>query len=154
VKTALSTTPALDPQTSSLVDRFSAIRSRDRDLYSSVLNSKGAPTDEMMSQMGSLGIENKELSETMAAYDKILAAEYQKQLDSVDACFVRSKLAGLIMLFFALPSCASAWWVVQYKVVRPLDALALRIQDIAEGEGDLTRRVEVDGGNEIDEVGI
>jgi hypothetical protein len=25
----------------------------------------------MMSQMGSLGIENKELSETMAAYDKV-----------------------------------------------------------------------------------
>jgi hypothetical protein len=124
VKAALSTTPALGPQASSLIDRFSVIRSRDRDFYSSVLNSKGAPTDEMMSQMGNLGRENKELSETMAAYDKILAAEFQKQLDSVDAWFAR-KHTGLIMLFFALLNCSSAWWVVQYKVVRPLAALAL-----------------------------
>ena len=154
VKTSLAATPALGAQADSLVDRFSALRSRDHDLYTSVLNSKGAPTDEMMAQIGSLGKENKELTEAMGGYDKVLAAEFQKQLDSVDAWSVRSKLTGLVMLFFALLSCASAWWVVQHKVVRPLAALALRIQDIAEGEGDLTRRVEVDGCNEIDEVGI
>ena len=154
VKTSLAAMPALGAQASSLVDRFSALRSRDHDLYSSVLNTKGAPTDEMMAQIGSLGKENKEFTEAMAAYDKVLAAEFQKQLDSVDAWSVRSKLTGLVMLFFALLSCTSAWWVVQHKVVRPLAALALRIQDIAEGEGDLTRRVEVDGRNEIDEVGI
>ncbi len=154
VKTSLAATPALSAQASSLVDRFSALRSRDHDLYTTVLNSKGTPTDDMMAQIGSLGKENKELTEAMAAYDKVLATEFQKQLDSVDAWSVRSKLTGLVMLFFALLSCASAWWVVQFKVVRPLASLALRIQDIAEGEGDLTRRVEVDGSNEIDEVGI
>jgi methyl-accepting chemotaxis protein len=39
-------------------------------------------------------------------------------------------------------------------VVLPLHTLAVRLQDIAEGEGDLTRRIEVNGKNEIDEVGI
>jgi len=34
-----------------------------------------------------------------------------------------------------------------------LRSLSLRLQDIAEGEGDLTRRIDVDGNNEIDEVG-
>ena len=43
---------------------------------------------------------------------------------------------------------------MQSKVVAPLHLLALRLHDIAEGEGDLTRRVEVKGQNEIDEVGI
>jgi methyl-accepting chemotaxis protein len=154
VKSSLSAAADLGSKASSLLDRFSAIRSRDHSLYSSVLGSKGAPSDDMMAQMGSLGKENKEFSEAMAAYDKMIAADFQKQLDSVDAWSVRSKFTGLIMLFFALLSCASAWWVVQFKVVRPLAVLAVRIQDIAEGEGDLTRRVEVDGRNEIDEVGI
>jgi methyl-accepting chemotaxis protein len=59
------------------------------------------------------------------------------------------------MLIFAVLSCAAAWWVIQSKVVRPLHLLALRLQDIAEGEGDLTRRIEVNGNkDEIDEVGI
>jgi methyl-accepting chemotaxis protein len=43
--------------------------------------------------------------------------------------------------------------LIQAKVVLPLRSLALRLQDIAEGEGDLTRRIEVNGNNEIDEVG-
>ena len=46
-----------------------------------------------------------------------------------------------------------AWWLIEAKVVRPLGSLASRLQDIAEGEGDLTRRIEVHGNNEIDEVG-
>lgn len=154
VKTSLSAAPELDSQASNLLTTFSNIRTKDHSLYSTVLASKGAPTDDMMAQMGSLGKENKDFSEAMAAYDKVIAAGFQKQLDSVDAWSVRSKWTGLVMLFFALLSCASAWWVVQFKVVQPLAALADRIQDIAEGEGDLTRRVEVDGHNEIDEVGI
>jgi methyl-accepting chemotaxis protein len=154
VKTSLSSAPDLGSQVTGLVDKFSSIRSRDHDLYTAVLGSKGAPSDEMMAQMGALGRENKEFSDSMSAYDKVIAAGFQKQLDSVDAWSVRSKLTGLIMLLFALLSCASAWWVVQFKVVRPLAALALRIQDIAEGEGDLTSRVVVAGRNEIDEVGI
>jgi methyl-accepting chemotaxis protein len=44
--------------------------------------------------------------------------------------------------------------VVQHVVVIPLRLLAVRMQDIAEGKGDLTRRIDVAGNNEIDEVGV
>jgi methyl-accepting chemotaxis protein len=154
VKDSLSATPTLGPQASSLFTQFNSLRSRDRNLYSSVLNNKGAPSDDMMSQMGDLGKDNKDLSQAMAAYDKVIAASFQKQLDSVDIWSVRSKITGFIMLVFAVLSCAGAWWIVQVKVVRPLHSLAVRIQDIAEGEGDLTRRIAVNGRTEIDEVGI
>jgi len=154
VKNLLSASPQLGSQANSLLAQFNAIRSRDRDVYTAILNNKGTPSDEMMSQMGSLGKDNKGLSQTMTAYDKAIAASFQQQLDSVDAWSVRSKLTGLIMLVFAVLSCAGAWWVVQSKLVHPLHSLAVRIQDIAEGEGDLTRRIVVNGRNEIDEVGI
>jgi len=154
VKNLLSASPQLGSQANSLLAQFNAIRLRDRDVYTAILNNKGAPSDDMMSQMGSLGKDNKGLSQTMTAYDKAIAASFQQQLDSVDAWSVRSKLTGLIMLVFAVLSCAGAWWVVQSKLVRPLHSLAVRIQDIAEGEGDLTRRIVVNGRNEIDEVGI
>jgi len=54
----------------------------------------------------------------------------------------------------AIFNCIVAWWVVQFKVVQPLASLATHMRDIAEGEGDLTRRIEVRGRDEIDEVGI
>ena len=154
VKTALSASPALGPQAAGLLARFASLRAKDRDLYTAVLNSKGTPSDDTMALMGGLGKENKSLSDAMGAYDKVIAADFQKQLDSVDAWSLRSKLTGIVMLVFALLSCASAWWIVQIKVVLPLRLLAARMQDIAEGEGDLTRRIDVQGRNEIDEVGI
>jgi methyl-accepting chemotaxis protein len=154
VKTALVPAPELATQADNLLTQFASIRSRDHATYAAVLANKGGPSDEMMSQMGALGKENKSFSDAMSNYDKAIAADFQRQLDTVDAWSVRSKLTGLVMLIFAVLSCASAWWVIQFKVVLPLRSLALRIQDIAEGEGDLTRRVPVEGRNEIDEVGI
>ena len=154
VKTSLAGIPELETQADSLLSQFASIQSRDHATYAAILANKGGPSDEMMSQMGALGKENKAFSDAMSAYDKAIAANFQKQLDTVDAWSVRSKITGLIMLIFAVLSCASAWWVIQFKVVLPLRSLALRIQDIAEGEGDLTRRVPVEGRNEIDEVGI
>jgi methyl-accepting chemotaxis protein len=154
VRTALTSAPELQTQADSLLAQFASIQSRDHATYAAILGNKGGPSDEMMSQMGALGKENKSFSDSMSIYDKAIAADFQKQLDTVDAWSVRSKLTGLVMLIFAVLSCASAWWVIQFKVVLPLRSLALRIQDIAEGEGDLTRRVPVEGRNEIDEVGI
>ena len=43
--------------------------------------------------------------------------------------------------------------MLQYKFLVPLDRLASRMRDIAEGDGDLTGRLEVRGQDELDEVG-
>ncbi len=154
VKAALQKIPNLGNKADSLAATFSDVRARDHQFYAAVLNTKGTPGDEMMAQMSKLGKQNKDLSDMMATFDKDIASDFQVQLDIVDAWSVRSRMTGLVMCLFALISCAATWWVVQFKVVLPLRALALRIQDIAEGEGDLTQRVLINGKNEIDEVGI
>ncbi len=154
VKTALAGRPDLGAQADSTLAQFTALQARDHQTYSAILNNKGGPSDEIMAQMSSLGKDNKQFTETLSRFDKVIAANFQQQLNLVDAWSVRSKLTGLVMLVFAVISCASAWWVIQFKVVLPLRHLAMRMQDIAEGEGDLTRRIEVRGRNEIDEVGL
>jgi methyl-accepting chemotaxis protein len=154
VKLSLAADPALAGHADFLVSQFAAVRSNDKETYSAVLAAKDAPSEALMARMSGLGNSNKDLAEAMSAFDKTIAANFQNQLDTVDAWSLRSKLTGAVMFVFAGLSCAAAWWVVQFKVVRPLHSLAVRIQDIAEGEGDLTRRVEVSGRNEIDEVGI
>jgi methyl-accepting chemotaxis protein len=154
VKTSLDGTPELSGQADGLLARFSELRSSDHETYAALLASKDGPSDELMAKVGALGKENTALSESMTALDKSISADFQKQLDAVDAWSLRSRLTGLIMLCFALVICAAAWWVIQSKVVVPLRSLSERMHDIAEGEGDLTRRVEVHGHDEIDEVGI
>ncbi|MGA2051323.1 MAG: methyl-accepting chemotaxis protein, partial [Terracidiphilus sp.] len=130
------------------------VRSRDHDTYAAILGAKDGPSEELMAQVGVLGKDNKVLTDAMAEADKTISADFQKQLDAVDASSVRSQMTGLAMLGFMVLVCAAAWWVIQSKVVSPLHSLAERLQAIAEGDGDLTRRIEVNGHNEIDEVGI
>lgn len=154
VKSDLAALPDLSGQADSLLAQFASIRSRDRQTYAALLAAQSAPSDDLMAQVGALGKDNKALTDAMSALDKVIAAGFQKQLDAVDASSVRNEVTGLVMLAFVVLVCAAAWWMVQYKVVQPLHMLAGRMQDIAEGEGDLTRRVEVEGHNEIDEVGI
>jgi methyl-accepting chemotaxis protein len=154
VKTELASTQELGRQASDLAAQFTSLRSRSRDTYAAILGAKDGPSEDLMAQAGALGKENKALTDAMAAFDKTISVNFQQQLDTVDAWSVRSRIAGLVMLCFVVLVCAVAWWVIESKVVLPLHTLAVRLQDIAEGEGDLTRRVEVNGRNEIDEVGI
>jgi methyl-accepting chemotaxis protein len=153
VKTDLAQAPDLSAQANDLLAQFGSLRSRDHDTYAAIVAATGGPSEDLMAQVGALGKENKAFSGAMSAFDKTVAVSFQRKLDTVDSYSTRSRAAGLVMVGLALVACLFAWWVVQSKVVLPLGALALRLQDIAEGEGDLTRRIDVQGRNEIDEVG-
>lgn len=137
-----------------MLAQFASIRSRDHDTYAAILSSAGTPSDDLMAKVGVLGKDNTAFGETMSQFNKAISANFLQQLDVVDAWSLRSRIAGLVMLCFVVIVCVVAWWVIQSKVVLPLRSLAVRLQDIAEGEGDLTRRIEVNGQNEIDEVGV
>jgi len=153
VKQKLSGVGALEKEADALATDFAALRARDRETYGTLLGATGGPTEEMMGRVGVLGKANKALSDEMSAFDKTIATAFQKELDTVDAYSLRTRLTGFAMLGLVCLICTAAWWVIQSKVVLPLRGLATRLKDIAQGEGDLTRRIEVHGANEIDEVG-
>ncbi len=153
VKTAFASSPEMERQADALLAQFSDLRSRDHETYTALMAATGGPSDELMARVSALGKDNTALTDSMSGFNKAIAANFQRQLDTVDAYSLRSRLTGLVMLVFVVIVCSVAWWLIQAKVVLPLRSLALRLQDIAEGEGDLTRRIEVNGNNEIDEVG-
>jgi methyl-accepting chemotaxis protein len=154
VKTSLASSPELSKQADALLVQFSSIRTRSHDSYAGILAATAGPSEDQMAQVGALGKDDKALTDAMADFSKAITANFQTQLDTVDRWSVRSRATGFVMFGFVVLVCAMAWWVIQTKVVEPLHTLAVRLQDIAEGEGDLTRRIEVTGKNEIDEVGI
>jgi len=149
---ALQGVPALAAQSDTLITQFAALRARDKETYAQVLASTAGPSDELMASVGALGKDNAALSGAMTAFDAAISKAFQAQLDNVDAWSMRARIIGLMMLIFALTACTGAWWTVEHKLVRPLLGLAVRMQDIAEGEGDLTQRAVTRGQDEIDEV--
>jgi methyl-accepting chemotaxis protein len=154
IKTLTASSPALSAKAGALVEEFATLRDQDKKVYAAVLAAKDGPSEDLMAQVGNLGKANQALADAMTGLNKDVAADFQHRLEAVDSWSLRSKVTGFVMFVFAVLACCVAWWVIQKKVVYPLWLLSARIQDIAEGEGDLTRRVEVHGRNEIDEVAI
>jgi len=65
----------------------------------------------------------------------------------------RIRGAGWAALAFSLMAIAVTWWILEFQIIVPLDRLGRRMKDIAQGQGDLTGRLEVQGHSELDEVG-
>jgi len=152
-KSLLAADPVLGEKAAGIAKQFNELRARDKDTYAAVLASKDGPTESLMGQVGALGKDNAALAKSIGALDGEIAANFQAQLAGVDALSLRGRLIGLGMLLFALAACTGAWWIVERQVAARLELLAARMEDIAQGDGDLTRRVEVNGHDEIDEVG-
>jgi methyl-accepting chemotaxis protein len=150
----LAGSPDLMRQADRLLEQLASIQSRSYDTYGAMLAAKDNVTADLQAQAKTLAVDDQSLTAGMKAEDRAISSSFQQQLDVIDAWSLRSRFAGFVMLIVALASCAGAWWIVQFKVIVPLRSLALRMQDIAEGDGDLTRRVEVNGHSELDEVGI
>jgi methyl-accepting chemotaxis protein len=145
--------PELAGRVDDISTQFSNIRLHSHETYGALVVSKDNVTDALQARVATLATDNRRLTAAMRDLDKLLADETREEFLATDIWSDRTRIAGWAMLIFASIGCAGAWWVLQYKVILPLDLLARRMRDIAEGDGDLTGRVEVRGHDELDEVG-
>jgi methyl-accepting chemotaxis protein len=149
----LDGSPELAHNVDDLLTQFTGIRSRSRETYAALLASRDNATTDLQGQVFVLAADDRNLAAAMLALDQSIGVQFRGELDAIDLWTNRSRVADVVMLMVALIGCAGAWWVLQYKVLLPLDRLARRMRDIAEGDGDLTGRLEVRGHDELDEVG-
>lgn len=154
LRSLVDASPQLATRADDLISRFSGIRSRSHDVYSAMVNSKVAIPEQLRERAAALAVDDKELATSMVNLDDDDAVQFRAQLGLIDGWSRRSRIAGWCMLLIALAVCGGGWSVLRYRVFLPLEGLAHRMQDIAQGDGDLTGRVEVNGSNELDEVGF
>ena len=60
---------------------------------------------------------------------------------------------GLTLVVTVLATMVMMYFMLRWVVIQPLQAMTLISRDIAEGEGDLTKRVPINGKDEIAELG-
>ena len=145
--------PAMARRADVLQAQFSSIRPRSRETYGALVASKENVTAGVQNQVVALAADDRNLASAMLTLDQTIGVQFKGELSDIDLWSARSSITGWVMLMVALTGCIGAWWVLQYKVILPLQGLAGRMRDIAGGDGDLTARVEVHGHDELDEVG-
>jgi methyl-accepting chemotaxis protein len=73
-------------------------------------------------------------------------------LEAVAEAASEARWASLLFCVGILIVGCGAFWVIASRMMKPVNTMVTRLQDIAEGEGDLTKRLEVDTDDELGEM--
>jgi methyl-accepting chemotaxis protein len=150
---ALAASPDLAARVDDLTAQFSSFRTRSHETYAALLASKVDVSDDLQARVAALARDSNRLDAAIHALDDSLTNQGSDEFRATEVWSNRSRNAGWIMLIVGVGGFLGTWWKLQFRIFRPLDRLGRRMRDIAEGDGDLTGRVEVRGHSELDEVG-
>jgi hypothetical protein len=92
------------------------------------------------------------MSEHVAATSRWLDEYGSQQARAVTASLDASRTTTLGLAFGSMAFGAIAAVVIARSIIRPLRAVTLRLKDIAQGEGDLTQRVDENRSDELGEM--
>jgi methyl-accepting chemotaxis protein len=140
-------------QVASISEHFADIHSRSKSLYTAMIEHPDTMTAQTQESISSLAKDNKELDAALADIQKDLAKDFQAELDVVTTWSQRQRTFGIIVLLIAF-GCGGGLSVVVINryIAAPLSSLCGRLKDIAEGEGDLTKRLAVTSNDELGET--
>src|SRR6202166_4871960 len=153
VQEKTSFNPARQKDASSLLDRFADIHSRSKSLYSAMIEHPESMTAQTQQSIAALAQDNKQMDASLGDLQKGLAKDFQAELDIVTEWSQRQRTFGIMVLLIAV-GCGGGVSVVVIKryIAIPLGQLSSCLKDIAEGEGDLTKRLEITSQDELGEV--
>jgi methyl-accepting chemotaxis protein len=143
----------LQQRVSEMTDRFKDMTARAKPAYSAMIDGKDHVSSDTMSEVGNLARENKEMEASLAGVREDISKAFGAELATVTATSERQRTLGIVVFLIAV-LCGSgmAALVINHHIITPLHLLTARLKDIAEGEGDLTKRLEVSSNDEIGEV--
>jgi len=152
VKVKTAGNPELQAKVSGLIEKFSQTHSTSKDTYTALIQSKDNVPDSVMSAVGGLAKDNKQLEDGLTDLRSSITKSFGDELDNVSAWSQRQRLFGIIVFVIVLICAAGVAVFTQRSITKPLHELASRIKDIAQGDGDLTRRLAVTSEDEVGQV--
>ncbi|MEE2959399.1 MAG: methyl-accepting chemotaxis protein [Myxococcota bacterium] len=102
---------------------------------------------------GKVRRENQALKESLGRFSTALSTALENQLDLAAEQSTNSRNLGFVVFVVTVPiTLWSIIFVIRRLISQPLQAIVSRLRDIAEGQGDLTKRVLVTNRDEIGEL--
>ena len=150
-KTSFS--PERQQQVALLGQRFAEIRARSKSLYGAMIEHPDSMTAATQQEIAALARDNKEMDAALEQLQHQIAKDFQAELDAVRVWSQRQRTLGIIVLLIAvLCGGGVSAMVVERNIAAPLRQLTACFQDVAEGDGDLTKRVEIVTQDELGEL--
>jgi methyl-accepting chemotaxis protein len=154
VKDKTTFNPALQQEVSSLIDRFADIQGRSKTLYTAMIEHPESISAQTQQSIAALAKDNKQFDASLQSLQDEVSKAFAAELNTVTVWSNRQRSFGMIVLLIALVCGGGiSAFVINRQIAEPLRQLADSLKDISEGEGDLTRRLEFDSGDELGVVG-
>jgi methyl-accepting chemotaxis protein len=142
--------PELQKQASELSERFRDIQGRSKSAYTAMIESSGNMNDRIQSAISGLAQDNKQMESSLRDLRQKISKDFEGELDLVSIWSRRQQTFGIIVFLVVVGGGAGvSSIVISRQIVAPLGRLADRLRDIAQGEGDLTKRLEINSQDEI-----
>ena len=93
-------------------------------------------------------VASKAIDEAQGMAERAMNSEVQATNQSYTS--TRNTMITVILIAIAL--CCAMAWIIVTKVVQGIGLIVERIKDVAQGEGDLTKRIEVQNDDELGEL--
>jgi methyl-accepting chemotaxis protein len=125
------------------------LRSHAQTTYPAMIANPDKAEAQTLEAVAQLAVAMRGLAAGLSTLRSAAASDFAAELAGMK---VRSRRARTISIGLIL---AAAVWVfasiflLQKQIVRPIEMLSARLRDIAEGDGDLTKRLRVDGTDEL-----
>jgi methyl-accepting chemotaxis protein len=144
--------PERQKQVSDLSHRLAELSARSKLVYGAMIKGRGSVSTETQKSAAELAQDNKNMETSLHELRTNLSKDFQAELDVVTAGSRWQRMLGLILFLVTAPCTIFLDLIVEKRVAAPLHQLTQRLKDIAEGEGDLTRRLEISNQDELGEV--
>ena len=140
-------------QTAGLMQRFDDIHARSQLVYSAMIEHPDNLTAQTQQAIAVLAQDTRQMEASLKELQAGLARDFQAELDTVTEWSRRQRTFGmLVLLIGALCGGIFSAVVIERYIAAPLRQLTGRLKDIAEGEGDLTQRLELTSDDELGET--
>ena len=140
-------------QVSALSESFAGIHARSKSLYSDMIEHPDSMTADTQHAIAALAGDNKQMESSLGELRNGLAKDFQAELDIVTLWSERQRTFGMLVLLIAVVCGGGvSALVIERFIAAPLRQLTSRLKDIAEGEGDLTKRLELTSHDELGET--
>jgi len=138
-------------QAAELAKTFEGLHERSTATYAAMMG-KGAISDKTQAEIVQLATDNQQFEAALHQMREALSKDFENELKMVSQ-WARWQRTAAILMFLVTAVCAGLLTLmVERQISGPLQTVTALLRDVAEGEGDLTKRMSVHSKDEIGEL--
>ncbi len=141
---------ALAADINKTISALTAFTATAQEVYGAISRGESSGNDKQMAQLAE---QTQGIQESLARYKSELSKQLKDELTRIGTS---SKTQRMMNIWFFVAVVAFAlvfvWFIVTRAITRPLNNTVTMLRDIAEGEGDLTKRLNIASNDEVGEV--